>query len=801
MKFSSIFFKLILILLTSATLVLSAEIRDVTIGLVIDGISEDYRQITAVMKSEILDLTKNEFNVRFPEDKQINAQWQVPRIIEAVDNLLLDPQVDMIITIGSISSNEVCHRGPLPKPVIAPYVLDAMLQNLPLKNGTSGIKNLNYISVPATFRRDFLAFRDIVWFENLAIIMHQYWLDKLSDSDQYARNLFQDLGLHVQFIGFENDAKNALNQLNPETEAVYLLPLPNLSDSEMKRLIDSLIERKLPSFSIVGDEIVEKGVMAGLNKGVTGKIARRVALNVQRILLGDSPESIPVAISMKKQLTVNMITANAIGVYPSWAIMTEAEVIRADKSDIERKLDLNSAVQEAILANLELAVKGYYVEAGKQEVNIARSKLLPAIDVSGNYLVIDPDRADASLGQQPERTLNGSITATQVIYSEPAWANFSIQRKLQNTREYDLETLKLDITELAATAYLNVLRAKTYEKTQQNNLKVTRQNLELARVRETIGSAGPAEVYRWESEVALNRKSVIEANAQRNLAEIQLNRLLHRPAEESFATTEADINAPYLITSNLRLLKFIEGLKAFKVFRNFMVEEAFNNSPELASLNEAIQIQRRILNSATNSFWQPTIALQGQVNNVFSRSGKGTEANLELPPSLPFEFSFPQPKDLSWNVGLNVSFPLFSGGEKFAQRQKAIKELAKLELEKEMVTEQLEQRIRSALHKAGASYASIRQAQIASESAGKSLAVVQDAYSQGMVTLVELLDAQNAALIADQFAANAVYDFLIDLMAVQRGLGRFDFFSTMELRNEFLQRADEYFEKEGIVIE
>jgi len=149
-------------------------------------------------------------------------------------------------------------------------------------------------------------------------------------------------------------------------------------------------------------------------------------------------------------------------------------------------------------------------------VNEARAKLMPSLDISGTYLVIDKDRADRSFGQQAERTLMGSATATQVIFSEPAWANLSIQKNLQKSREFDLEQLKLDITLEAAIAYLNVLRAKTAEKIQQENIKVTLQNLDFARVREVVGSAGPAEVYRWESEIASNRKSVIEANAQRS---------------------------------------------------------------------------------------------------------------------------------------------------------------------------------------------------------------------------------------------------------------------------------------------
>ena len=70
----------------------------------------------------------------------------------------------------------------------------------------------------------------------------------------------------------------------------------------------------------------------------------------------------------------------------------------------------------------------------------------------------------------------------------------SIQKNLQKTREFERDQLKLDITQTAATAYLNILQAKSFEKIQQENLKLTRQNLEFARVREVVGSAGKDEL-------------------------------------------------------------------------------------------------------------------------------------------------------------------------------------------------------------------------------------------------------------------------------------------------------------------
>jgi len=407
------------------------------------------------------------------------------------------------------------------------------------------------------------------------------------------------------------------------------------------------------------------------------------------------------------------------------------------------------------------------------------------MDLSSSYLIIDEDRAENSFGQQPERTLSGSVTANQVIFSEKAFAYLTIQSNLQRTRRFEYEQLRLDVIRDAATAYPNVLRAKTYERIQLANLRLTRHNLELARVREIIGSGGPAEVYRWESQIALNRKSVIEANSQRNLAEIQVNRLLHRPIEGDFATSEVDLDDPVLITSNRTILRYIENRQAFRIFRGFMVEEGLRNSPELGALDAAIAAQERAFRSATHSLWTPTVGLEAHLENKFSKEGAG----LDIPPG------FVEPKDLSWHMGVMVTFPLFQGGEKAVQRQKIRKELNQLATERAALAEMIEQRIRSTLHVAGASHASIQQARLAAEAADKSLEVVQDLYSEGVVSIVELLDVQNSALMTDEAAANAVYDFLIDLMEVERASGASDFLATEEKRLAFLKRAEDYFEE------
>jgi outer membrane protein TolC len=528
--------------------------------------------------------------------------------------------------------------------------------------------------------------------------------------------------------------------------------------------------------------------------------AYSVARTMQRILRGENAGAIPVDFSSASQLTINMATARAIGFYPNWKTLTEAELLNQEEIKVGRTLSLATSVKDAVRVNLDMMLANKEVESGKQEVNKARANLLPQVNVSALGTLVGEKTAEASFGQQPERQLDGSLTFSQLLDSESARANFSIQKHLQAAREDDRRSVELDIALDAATAYLNVLRAKALSRIQRGNLKLTMSNLELARLRESVGASGRSDVYRWESEAATSRKNVIDADAQVEVAKIEMNRVLNRPLEETFATEETAVDDPILITGEKKLFAYFDNPQTFGVFRDFMVQEGVSAAPELQQLDAAIAAQRRVKTATSRAFWMPTVALQAKVNNVFSRSGAGSEG-FQLPSSLPIPITFPKAQDLNWSVGLQVSLPLFTGLDRIAEDEQARVELDRLTLERESAQLAISQRIRSAMHIAGASNAGIEQARAAAETARKNLELVTDAYRSGAVAIVTLLDAQNAALVADEAAANAVYGFLIDLMHVERAIEQFYFIRTEQEKREYFNRLEEFYRKAGVAPE
>ncbi len=763
----------------------------VRIGIVRDGPTIGRLAIPAeILIREIRELTRGEFDVRFPEEKRLHGNWTADGVKRAVDLLLADPDVDLLLALSPLSSHEVARRGTIPKPAIASIVIDVNFQDLPFQDGKSGVRNLNYLTSFQKFERDLKAFREILSFSQLAIILDRHFLEAFPKMREEAKRIARENRVEITFLPAETSADSVIAALPAGTEAVLVTPLPRFLPDAFERLVTSINLRGLPSFSMFGRLEIEKGVMAGVSPASDPlRLARRLALNVQRILLGEDAGSLPVVFPQREQLTINMATAREVGFSPSWRVLTEAVLLNEEKTEITRRLSLASAVREAVSANLDLAASDRAVAAGKENIREARSALLPQIDVSSEGVIIDKDQAEASRGFQAERTFSGSATLSQRIYSEKTWADLNVQRHTQVIIEKEREQLRLDIARDAALAYLNVLRAKTSLRIQKDNLQLTRSNLELGRFRQAIGYSGPADVFRWESEIATDRIAVLDAIAQRKLAETALNRILDRPLEEEFVTEEASIGDPGLFISDTRLFTYIDNPRDYGIFRDFMVREGLNAAPELRRIDAAIAAQERTYLSARRAFWSPDLALQGEITRIFSEDGAGSDGSALG--SLPGSVS--QADDTDWNVALSLTFPFFTGGAKDAERVRAWEELSRQRLDRRSTVEKIEERIRSALHLTSASYPSITLSRSAAETARKNLELVTDSYSRGVVSIIDLIDAQNAALVADQGAANAVYDFLIDLMNVQRAIGRFDFFASAVERQAWFERLETYF--------
>lgn len=775
---------------------LSASAQTV-IGVVEDGPLPRPIVSPTQLEQELQQLAGDEFVVTMPPAKRLDGSWTIEGIKGALHRLLEDPEVDIIITTGLISSNEAAKIDSLSKPVLALIVADVHLQDLPAVRSAnrvvSGKKNFVYLARVSVaddssnvFEQTSIdeaidIFHDAVGFEYLAVLVDQLTIESIPRlAAEKAKSASERLGVRAAVVPFDGSVADAIAAIPADADAVLVGPLLRLGNADMQRLGQGLIDRRLPSFAILGRTELAHGFLmtSGGRDEDAVRYARRFALNVQRIILGDEPGSIDVRMAEPQRLAINMRTAEAIGFFPRYAVLVDAEQLYGDELELGEPLGLNEAIAEALRANLNLAAASYEPQLAAQDRKLARSQLLPQFGIGARATRIDEDRANPLV--QPERSVDAEVSGSQVVYSDSVRAGWQIAGFLENASVRGYETETLDTMQTAGRAYLNVLRARALERVQRSNLEVTRSNLELARLRQSIGASGRGDVLRWESRLASDRQDLVAAEAERRVVLTSFNQVLNRPKDTDFLPVDEDVSTSIRVFQDPRFRAFIDNAAAWALFRDFLVQETLLNSPELQQVDQLLRAQQRQVLAAKRKHYLPEVALGGSLATNLNRGGAGSD------------FSFTGQDDESWAIQLSASWPLFSSGALRARLNRERVSQRQLERTRAALAEQLETRTLVALHRASGTYPALEFSQKAADAAIENLGLVTDAYRTGTVSVTDLIDAQNAALAAQLRAVDARYAYLIDAVDVLRATGDFRLLVDPGSTERWFQQVETY---------
>lgn len=824
------YFKKILLFLGTAVLFSSLFIHSgfaassFTIGVISDCKAASRTQLLGNVKSEIQSLVKGEFKVLFPPKFNIVSDCTEKSIHTSIDKLLKDPEVDMVLALGFLSSQLLSQTKDFSKPSIAGLILNPDIQGVPLKNNKSGKHNFSYVALSTDLKNNIEQFKEIAPFKTAAYLYDDSLSRSMTSGSRVSEKIEKETGVKLTFIPVGKDLGAVKKQLHQNTEAVFMGYLAQLDEAQSSDLMVYVNKHKIPSFSFHDRKFVADGLLAGFDRSAAmNRLSRRIALLVQRILFKEDPRAFKVGFSTEENLVINMQTAKELNISPSFSLLAKAELIKSESqvtsdlqknqkpgepialsslatggemdmnitalglNDTEISLSLLDAVNRALENNQLLKSREKQTEAGKMNVKDALSKFYPQLGAGLTGTVIDKNNT-SELSGVAERSWDISARVTQLLYSDQVYTNLKTSRHLQTVQELSEYQERLDIIFETGLAYLNILKARADARIQLENLKLVRSNLVLANNRYKAGSASPSDVYRLESESATAYANFLVSLTETGKARLRLNQLLNFNQEDNTTIQDIRLGDGVFVVGDPKLQSVlkINNPKDFRKFRDFVVKKGLEASPEIKAIKEQIMIQTDAYNLAKRSYWSPNIFVNGYAGNTFSKSGEGSNFNSSaVPDSL--SSIFEEPDDSRWGVSLNIDIPFFEGGAKSAAKIKALETKNQLMFFKYDIQNQISENIRAALFNLGASHPSIELTRLSAESARKNLDLVQDAYSNGAVSIVNFLDAQNAALVANTSADNAVYDFFIDLITAERASGTYTFLLNKDGKNKWIQ--------------
>ncbi len=770
--------QVILILLASILSLECQAAKSINIGIIIDGPMERQMLPLSAIKQEMTELTRDEFTVQFPEDKVIDGGWTLAGIQSAIEQLMNDPSVDLILANGLLASHQAAKNKILAKPVIATVIADRVVQELPYSAGHSGKHNYVYISDNRSVDDDLRRFHALIPFKHLVVPVDSSILQALPELKDTTIKIQNQLGFKLSIIPIYDNLQEVLERFPADCDAVYAPPIQRFHSDQIQAFANALIDRKIASFSMMGREYLELGFLSTLSRRDNNilRFARRIALNVQTILLGTDAAELPVELTQPANLSINMKTARAIGFSPNWRDLEAADLLFNDLTEKIESITLIEAMKRAVAANLDLQVSSINPELAANQVKSTRAGLLPQLNVGAGYSLINDERAGL---QEAERSSDAELSLSQLVYSERVWSDFDVARLLKEAEDSAYQSRILDVMRDSATSYLQVLLSRATEQIRKSNLRVSQANLELARNRLAVGYSDRSDVLRWDSEIASDQSTVYQATASREQAETELKRQLNLPLNSLIKVTDEGVIELINVLDSVRFKRFFNTPQSFKVFTQFEFQRAVDNSPELSQVRAQIASSQRQLDAAKRIYYIPDVSVNVRYNKNISRNGVGA--------------SSPNLLDDDWSASLQASLPLFAGGARQAEVARAGNSLRQSQTQHQAQQQQIEASVLSAIQRAKGSYPAVRLARQAADAAKANFELITDAYVKGAISITNLIDAQDAALAANLAAVEAQYNFVIDWVAIQRAIANFDVLLTVNGFDQWYEALNSYY--------
>jgi len=751
-----------------------AEARTVTIGIVRDG-DPAREDIAPLIEAELQQLVASDIQIRFKYDPSFNAGWDASRAGEALSSALADRQVDFVLTMGALTSQEAARpERTLAKPVISAFAQFADMYGTPYDPDGGSLKpNFNFSIVPGGAAGDVREFMELEYFEVLYVAVDPDVVSGLDHATESLEQWSQDLGIRARYWPVSSDLARSVEEIGEDAGAVLLTELPRHTDGQRTELVTLLTERGLMTFSLMGAPDVALGALASFTVDVTPPLVRRVALNLNELIRGESTPSLPVTLTGGSRLTINGRTAAALDLAPSARVRAFARVIHPEALVPEGSpLSLGGALKLAQQSNLNLAIQTAETERARSEADVARSPLLPQIDLSADYLSQGPE--SRQLWPWTQRFWGG-VVASQMLYNDASISDFRSSKRAYEGQQANRESFRLDAMAQSGKAYLRWVLASVLYRVEIANLRLTEENQSLAQTRYEVGYSGRDEVYRWNAQLANSRRSVLVAEQRVETQLVRLNQVLGVDQGRRWEPQEIEVD-PFVFP-------FLGGAvdtmytrpKLWSNFRHFLLAYALMHSPDIQSVDLFRESRGILLGQRKRRWFLPQFSANLQYNYDFWR---------EADPSGIDRYNY--------FIGVTAAYPLFTGLERSASVGKLKAEVQSLEHQSQLTSDLVERRARTALERVQATFPSVRLTQIAAENAGKNFDVVQEKYSHGAVEITRMLEAQNSSFTAQQSAVAATYHFLVDMIEMQRAISWFELDQTPEAQDEFLRQAQLY---------
>ncbi len=428
----------------------------------------------------------------------------------------------------------------------------------------------------------------------------------------------------------------------------------------------------------------------------------------------------------------------------------------------QKSWTLEECIQYAIDNNIQIKQRALTTDMNQNALRQAKLSRIPSLNASSNYSYSAGRVLDETTYNYTNNSVNYlgfNFGGSMNLFSGLQKVNQIKQSKyLLMASLEDLDRAKRDISLNIALAYLQILLDKELLTVAQQQLTVTREQIERTRILVDAGSLPAGNLLEVEAQAASEEASVVNSANALDLAYLNLTQLLDLDSVSGFEIVIPQIEAP---DSSFSLPPV-----------SVVFSDAMNIMPQIRSANYQLKSSEVALKLARGAK-SPRLNLNGNFNTSFSDNRKKI---LGVDPVTgiiyePYPFGEQLTDNRNWMVGLGLSIPIFNGWQIQKEVNNARIGIQSAALQLESEKKALYKEIQQAWADARAARNKYMAMKKTVSSMEESFRYTSEKFNVGLVTSVDYNTAKNklAKAQSDLLAAKYEFVFKINVLNFYRG--------------------------------
>jgi outer membrane protein len=403
-------------------------------------------------------------------------------------------------------------------------------------------------------------------------------------------------------------------------------------------------------------------------------------------------------------------------------------IVPGEPLTLQRAVEIGLKNQPAILAGMST------VKAGEARTNQSKSNFYPQVTASGGYSKISPPSGTATSSfSNPGYydQYSSGLGLSQLIYDfGKTLSQVKVQSLNTGSSRFDLENTRDTVVFNIRQAYYNVLQAVRNRDVARQSVQQFQEHLEQARGFYEVGTKPKFDVTKAEVDLSNARLNLIKAENQVRLSRVTLNSAM------------GIADAPeYTLADSL-------GFKRYRLAFEDALNRAYSGRSDLQSLTTRKEAARESVNLARKGYF-PTV----NGNAGYNYSGTGF------------------PLDHSWNYGISLNVPLFTGYLTKYQVAEAQEIYNTLNANEQSLRLDIHSQVEQAFLLLRQADESITTAETTVRQATENVDLATGRYNAGVGNPIEVTDALVALSNAEVAHTSALTDYKNAQAAIEKAIG------------------------------